>query len=152
MAAVEECDQRVHYSQLAAMFAECLILAGQHADALNVADKAIDRFEKFRDLLCAPDLWTIRGDALLALGASNDEVADSYHSALTLAQELGAKTSELRAAVKLARLRRMDGDTSASRSTLSVVYSWFTEGFDTPDLCVAKDLLDELATQDNPRK
>ena len=31
---------------------------------------------------------------------------------MTLAQELGAKTSELRAAVNLARLRQMDGDGS----------------------------------------
>ncbi len=145
MAAVEEYDQKVHYSQLAAMLAECLMLAGRYAEAVDVADEALVCFEKFRDLLCAPDLWTIRGEALLALGASHDEIEASYHSAMTLAQELGAKTSELRATVHLARLRLMDGDPSESRSMLSVVYNWFSEGFDTPDLCVAKDLLDELS-------
>ena len=145
MAAVEEYDQKVHYSQLAAMLAECLILAGRHAEAVDVADEAIVCFEKFRDLLCAPDLWTIRGDALLALGASHDEIEASYHSAMALAQELGAKTSELRAAVNLARLRQMDGQPNDGESMLRIVYDWFSEGFDTPDLRMAKELLDELS-------
>ena len=51
MAAVEEYDQKVHYSQLAAMLAECLMLAGRHAEAVDVADEAIVCFEKFRDIL-----------------------------------------------------------------------------------------------------
>ena len=151
MAAVEEYDQKVHYSQLAAMLAECLILAGRYAEAVDVADEAIACFEKFRDLLCAPDLWTIKADALLALGASHEEVAVSYYAALALAQELGAKTSELRATVSLARLGQMYGRPDDGESRLRVIYNWFIEGFDTPDLRLAKDLLDELSARDDSK-
>ena len=33
----------------------------------------------------------------------------------------------------------------AARNTLSEIYGWFTEGFDTKDLQEAKALLDELS-------
>jgi hypothetical protein len=33
----------------------------------------------------------------------------------------------------------------AARNTLSAIYNWFSEGFDTKDLQEAKALLDELA-------
>jgi hypothetical protein len=33
----------------------------------------------------------------------------------------------------------------AARNTLSDIYGWFTEGFDTKDLQEAKALLDELS-------
>jgi predicted ATPase len=50
----------------------------------------------------------------------------------------------LRAALSLARFRRDQGQTAAARDLLAPVYSWFTEGFDTPDLKEAKALIDEL--------
>jgi predicted ATPase len=50
----------------------------------------------------------------------------------------------LRAAVSLARLRRNQGGRAEARNLLAPAYSWFTEGFDTPDLKEAKALLDEL--------
>jgi predicted ATPase len=50
----------------------------------------------------------------------------------------------LRAAASLARLWRDQGRRGAARDLLAPVYSWFTEGFATPDLKAAKALLDEL--------
>jgi hypothetical protein len=35
----------------------------------------------------------------------------------------------------------------AARATLTEIYNWFTEGFDTADLKDAKALLDELVVQ-----
>ena len=49
------------------------------------------------------------------------------------------------AAASLARLRQDQGHSAAARNLLAPVYSWFTEGFDPPDLKEAKALLDELA-------
>jgi hypothetical protein len=40
----------------------------------------------------------------------------------------------LRAAVSLARLRRVQGRRAQARELLAPVYGWFTEGFDTADL------------------
>jgi hypothetical protein len=46
----------------------------------------------------------------------------------------------------LARLLVATGRRDEARRTLAGVYDWFTEGFDTPDLGVAKALLVDLAT------
>jgi predicted ATPase len=50
----------------------------------------------------------------------------------------------LRAVVSPARLRRDQGRRAEARELLAPVYTWFTEGFNTPDLKEAKALLDEL--------
>src|SRR5216684_1722531 len=52
------------------------------------------------------------------------------------------------AAASLARLRQDQGHSAAARNLLAPVYSWFTEGFDLPDLKWAKALLDEPASAD----
>ena len=46
--------------------------------------------------------------------------------------------------MSLARLRRDQGRRAEARNLLAPVYGWFTEGFDTADLKVAKALLEEL--------
>jgi predicted ATPase len=51
----------------------------------------------------------------------------------------------LRAAASLARLRRDQGRRPEARDLLAPIYSWFTEGFDTPDLKETKELLGELS-------
>jgi predicted ATPase len=44
----------------------------------------------------------------------------------------------------LTRLHRDRGRHAEARNLLAAVYSWFTEGFCTPDLKEAKALLSEL--------
>jgi adenylate cyclase len=51
---------------------------------------------------------------------------------------------ELRATMSLSRLWQRQGKLHEARDTLSVIYKWFTEGFDTQDLREAKALLDAL--------
>ncbi len=46
--------------------------------------------------------------------------------------------------MSLARLWQRQGKHHAARTTLSEIYNWFTEGFDTKDLQEAKSLLEEL--------
>jgi predicted ATPase len=53
---------------------------------------------------------------------------------IAVARERGAKMRELRAAMRLARLRRDRDRSSDARDLLAPVYTWFGEGFDTPDL------------------
>ncbi len=68
-----------------------------------------------------------------------------YANALKVARSQSAKSWELRAATRLARLWHSQGKTTEARDLLAPVYGWFTEGFDTADLKEAKALLDELA-------
>jgi predicted ATPase len=54
--------------------------------------------------------------------------------------------------MSMARLWRDQGKPQQARELLALVYSWFTEGFDTLDLKEAKALLDELADLDQFRE
>jgi predicted ATPase len=56
-----------------------------------------------------------------------------------------AKSFELRTAVSLGRLLKKQGRGSEAKKLLEEVYSWFTEGFDTPDLKEAKSFIEELS-------
>jgi predicted ATPase len=65
--------------------------------------------------------------------------------ALSLARRQSAKLWELRAALGLARLWKDQGKGVEARELLAPIYGWFNEGFDTPVLQDAKELLDQLA-------
>jgi predicted ATPase len=67
-----------------------------------------------------------------------------YRKALSIAVEQEAKLWELRAAVSFARLRRDQGRRAEAHDLLAPIYTWFTEGFDTPDLKDARALLETL--------
>jgi predicted ATPase len=92
----------------------------------------------------AAELYRHKGQLLLRQGHSK-AAEELYRKALSIAREQGAKLWELRAAMSLARLRRDRGRRAEARDLLAPVYGWFSEGFATPDLNEAKELLDELA-------
>ncbi len=69
----------------------------------------------------------------------------SFHRALEIARIHSAKSWELRAATRLARLWQSNVKTNEAREFLEPIYGWFTEGFDTADLKEAKALLEELS-------
>jgi len=134
-------DLRLHYSQLTALLAEILIAAGRHEEAIDALNEGIRRFETYHDLLCTPDLWTLKGDALLVLNAGYTLVEECYKNALALALRLGAQVSALRAATRLAQLQHSRGRGQDGRHALLKVYNGFSEGHDTPDLRAAADVL-----------
>jgi len=57
-----------------------------------------------------------------------------------------AKAWELRSTMSLARLLDQQSRRAEARSMLAAIYSWFTDGFGTPDLKDAKALLDTLSS------
>ena len=72
------------------------------------------------------------------------EAEACFLKAIDIARRQQAKSLELRATISLARLWQQQGRQHAAPAMLSEVYSWFSEGFDTPDLREAKTLLEEL--------
>jgi tetratricopeptide (TPR) repeat protein len=72
------------------------------------------------------------------------EAETCFLKAIEVAQRQGAKSWELKAAIRLARLWQQQGKDKAARQMLRDIYGWFTEGFDTPDLIEAKALLEDL--------
>ena len=72
------------------------------------------------------------------------EAEACFHKAIEIARGQQAKSLELRATMSLARLWQQQGKHHEARNTLSAIYNWFTEGFDTKDLQEAKALSGEL--------
>ena len=90
------------------------------------------------------ELVRVRGVLLLAVSRT-DEAEVSFEQAMRTAREQNARSLELRAATSLARLLQKRGDRARGRATLMPVYDWFTEDFDTADLCEARALLQGLS-------
>ncbi|OSI98396.1 hypothetical protein [Bradyrhizobium canariense] len=65
--------------------------------------------------------------------------------AVDIAAAQSAKGAQLQAASSLGRLWLGQGKPQQAREMLAPVYCWFTEGFETRDLKMAKVLLDELS-------
>jgi predicted ATPase len=90
------------------------------------------------------ELLRVKGELLFRLNSQDDSAEGWIQQAVTLAQDEKTKLHELRAALSLASLYRVEGRDQQARYVLSPIYNWFTEGFKTRDLINAKDLLDQL--------
>jgi hypothetical protein len=84
--------------------------------------------------------------SLIPNSQAEAEAEACFWKAIEIARKQQAKSLELRATMSLARLWQQQGEQHAARNTLSEIYRWFTEGFDTADLKDAKVLLEELST------
>jgi predicted ATPase len=117
------------------LLARACEIAGQIDEAMTQLNYALQIAERTGERWLAAELFRHKGHLLLRQG--HPEIAEElFRKALSIAVEQGAKLWELRAAVSLARLRRDQGRRAEARDLLAPVYGWFTEGFDTPDLCL----------------
>jgi class 3 adenylate cyclase/tetratricopeptide (TPR) repeat protein len=117
-------------------------------EALTAPSKALKTIEEAltanpQERIYRPQSLTIRGTLKHRLGEGASAEAD-FREAMSLAQAMGAKAFELRAATALARLLQTRRDPVAARSVLAPVYGWFTEGHYLSDLKDARALLDQL--------
>jgi tetratricopeptide (TPR) repeat protein len=110
--------------------------AGRTSEGLVAVDEAISVAPRI------PDLRLARGDLLLSTG-EHAEAERSYEQAWELAHGWGARTPELRAALRLCRSAEAAGSsvTEARLTRLRDVHATFTEGLQTPDLVEARDML-----------
>ena len=93
-----------------------------------------------------PEIHRLRGALLLQASATRAPEAEThFRHAIDVARRFEARSLELRASTCLARLLQREGRQDDARRLLAEIYGWFTEGFNTIDLKVAKALLEELA-------
>jgi predicted ATPase len=132
-----------------ALLAEAYQEGGRIGDALNSAGQALIRVEKTAERWYEPELLRLQGDLLLARGTAGVqaevEAESRFRQALAIARQQDAKSLELRAAVSLGCLWRRQGRRQEARELLAAIHGWFSEGFATPDLQAARQLLDELS-------
>ena len=99
------------------------------------------------ELLWQPEVLRVRGEVerLTGDGGNHDRARETFTQAISIAQGLGSKSLELRAATSRARLQQDEGLLEAAHATLQPVFSGFSEGLDTQDLLDAAALLGNQA-------
>jgi len=115
--------------------------SGRAAEGLVLIDDALEIAGGGSGKTLLPEFQLLRGDLLTG---HEDDLAEAEHCfrrAFDVADELGARMSQLRAATRLCRLSRRRGDEEGRHRLLSAVHQTFTEGFATADLIEAEDLL-----------
>jgi len=125
---------------------DAYVALSRYAAALSANDEALAVGDALGDRHVDAELQRLKGESLLGLSdAHAAQAATCFHQALAVSRQQRAKSLELRAAMSLARLWQKQGQRDQALRLLEAVYSWFSEGFDTPDLQDARRLLDSLA-------
>jgi predicted ATPase/class 3 adenylate cyclase/DNA-binding winged helix-turn-helix (wHTH) protein len=141
-------------TQILARLAEAYGRAGQTAEGLRVLGEGLAAVCDNAERHYEAELYRLKGELLLQSGVRSlerdgpqphvVEAEACFHQALAIAHHQQAKSLELRAMISLARLWQAQGKRAKAYQKLTEIYSWFTEGFDTPDLQEAKALLTAL--------
>jgi predicted ATPase len=129
-----------YWSLLAQVYAK----AGLPEEGLVVLDDALAEARAHNERWWNAEVHRLRGEMLLLHGADSEEIEAALLRAIEIARSQQARSLELRATMSLARLRICQERSHDARRQLSELYAWFTEGFDTPDLQAARNLLAQL--------
>ncbi len=140
----EGAGTEMHRPHLMAWLAEAYGRAGEVERGLTLLDEALALAQARNERYFEAEIHRLRGKLLVAIEDEVDAEA-SLRQAIDVARQQEAKSWELRATMSLSRLWQQQGKLSEARRSLEEVYSWFSEGFDTPDLQDARSLLDQLS-------
>ena len=125
--------------------AEGLSMTERADEALSIIDEAIALVEHNEDVFGMPELLRIKADILASAQPADPVRAEGLlMQSLEMARQQSALAWELRTATSLARLWLTQGRFGEARDVLAPAYHRFTEGFDSPGLKTARQLLDEL--------
>lgn len=142
---------RFTLTDLLGSLAEAYGMAGEIEKGLEFMSQALAEVERGGERYYEAELFRLKGELLLRKSGANDrpalekEAEACFQQSLAVARRQMAKSFELRTAVSLGRLLKKQGRGSEAKKLLESIYSWFTEGFDTPDLKEAKSFIEELS-------
>ena len=126
--------------------AEGLRKSGQLEEALLTINQAIGRATDRGSTFDMAELLRIKAQILAAMPQhGRDSAMNCLTEALAVAKAQSALALELRSTIDLARLLAEGGQRDQARHELALVYGRFTEGFETADLRIARQLMEELA-------
>jgi predicted ATPase len=139
----------VFWSSLLQFQAEVLGLAGRPEEGLACAREAMEALSLLPEpQMMSSELFMLEGTLLRAHPNRDIEAAEAaFVRAVERADQLDAAMLQLRACTTLARFWSEQGKTEPARELLSRAYDRLTEGFTTPDLVEASDLLDVLSVR-----
>jgi hypothetical protein len=134
-------------SQLYFIAAETYLLVGRLAEASETLDRGARTIERTGEWMgYGPQVLAVRARILAESGEDPPEVIEQLLlEAMDGWKRNGQKLLELASALQLGRLALRMGVRTDAHTRLTFVYDGFTEGFDTPLLREARDLIDQLA-------
>jgi predicted ATPase/DNA-binding winged helix-turn-helix (wHTH) protein len=135
----------LRYPFFGGVLAEGLATAGQPGEALSTIDETLALIDRTEERWCLAELLRLKAELLLLQDPQRTAslAEDLFQQARDVTRQQGALSWELRAVTSLARALRHQGRSADAVALLQPVYARFTEGFDTTDLILAKQLLDE---------
>jgi tetratricopeptide (TPR) repeat protein len=114
--------------------------SGKPSEGLPLIDEAIEIAGS--GLTLVPEFYLLKGDLLLGVREADGERGGSwFQRAFDVAEGLDARMLQLRAAIRLCRLKSDLSKAEGRGRVLRAVYDTFAEGFTTADLTEAKDWL-----------
>jgi len=145
MEAMRSMGVRCYLSGAFRAIAEAQANNGDVGAAIETLIEAIEFVEDTNERHWEAEIYRLWGTLLIK---QNDEngAEEKFHQAIDIARQQHAKSGELRSVISLARLLQRQGKSKQAVKLLLEIYSWFTEGFETPDLIEAKAFLDELGS------
>ena len=112
-------------------------------DALHTIDQALHRIDRIGEGFLLPEALRTKAELIMrSRDTSLREAEDLLSLSLGHARKQSALSWELRSAISLTKMRRRSGRCEDERNLLSAVLDRFTEGFETPDLSLARALLE----------
>jgi len=125
-----------------ALMAETYREMGDIEEGWNCVTEAFRLGQCSKETWFKPELECIKGDILLDRG-DKEEAEACYREAFRLAGDLRTPFFELRAVMRLVRLEA-GGRRAKAVALLAETYRKFDEGFESPDLVEARELLQGL--------
>jgi DNA-binding SARP family transcriptional activator/predicted ATPase len=142
--AFKESGARLRLPYYLALLAQVCEKAGRVEEGLAWIDEALSEARTHNERWWDAELHRLRGELLLMHGANASDIEAALLRAISIARTQQARSLELRATMSLARLWIAQNRSADARRRLQDVYSWFMEGFETPDLQTARLLLAHL--------
>ncbi len=120
--------------------AEACLGLGELEQAGQALDSAMAAVEASNERFHEPEVHRLR--AVLAMKAGDTAAAmEHLERSIALSRAQGTRSWELRSTLTLAELLAQLGRPAEGRERLAEVYGRFDEGFETPDLVAARELL-----------
>jgi DNA-binding winged helix-turn-helix (wHTH) protein/predicted ATPase len=149
LADYESTGARLRSPYFLGLLADQLGKMGRIEEALTTIAKALELAERTMEGYALPEWHRIKGELLMKSGQYSpngstrtmalSQARACLADAVANARHQGAKSWELRAALSMHRLNLLLG--KPDRTQLATIYSSFTEGYETSDLCQARALL-----------
>jgi tetratricopeptide (TPR) repeat protein len=128
------------------LLAELELVMSRPDGALQQIDQALEITDLKGGHYQQPRLHRLRGDILLKRDPSNPAPAeDAYRTAIAIAQQQGARSYEVLAALSLAKLHESTGRPAEAHAVLALALEGFSPTPEMPEIAEAQALLSRLA-------